>query len=322
MSASPSRGSLGLLLALASAVAFGTSGSLAASLIAIGWTPGAAVTVRIVVAALVLTAPAVVALRGRWAELLRSWPIVLLYGVLAVAGAQLFYFNAIQRIPVGVALLLEYSGTVLVVGWMWLRHQQRPGRLTVAGAALALAGLVLVLDLLGTHRLDPVGVMWGLAAAVGLAVYFVISASAGDRLPPLVLAWAGLSIGGTALMIADAIGILKFRIVFSDVTLVGHPVSWWVPALGLAVVAAAFAYVAGIAGARILGARVSSFVGLTEVLAAILMAWLLLAQVPALVQLAGGVLVLAGVALVKWDEFRTPADSVAPGAPRSSSLTS
>ena len=57
--------------------------------------------------------------------------------------------------PVGVALLLEYLGVVLVVGWLWLRHGQRPRRLTVAGAVAALAGLVLVLDLTGSARLDP-----------------------------------------------------------------------------------------------------------------------------------------------------------------------
>ena len=59
-----------------------------------------------------------------------------------VAGCQLFYFNAIERMPVGVALLLEYLGRVLVVGWLWLRHGQRPRRLTVAGAAASIAGLV------------------------------------------------------------------------------------------------------------------------------------------------------------------------------------
>lgn len=317
MSVSPSRSSWGLLLAFASAVAFGTSGSLAASLIAIGWTPGAAVTLRIVLAALILTVPAVVQLRGRWVALGRSWLLVALYGLLAVAGAQLFYFNAIQRLPVGVALLLEYSGIILVVGWMWLRHAQRPRRLTVAGAALALAGLVLVLDLLGTHRIDPVGVLWGLAAAVGLAVYFVISASVGDPVPPLVLAWAGLCVGGIALITADALGILEFHLVRADVTLLGGRVSWLVPVLGLAVVAAAFAYVAGVAGARILGAKLSSFVGLTEVVAAVLIAWLLLAQVPEPIQLAGGVLVLAGVALVRWDEFRPPRDPQDAKAPAS-----
>ena len=81
------------------------------------------------------------------------------------------------------ALLLEYLGAVLVVLWAWLRHGERPRRLTVTGAVSAIAGLVMVLNLTGTALIDPVGVMWGLLAAVGLAVYFVLSAAAAEPLP-------------------------------------------------------------------------------------------------------------------------------------------
>ena len=63
---------------------------------------------------------------------------------------------------------------MLVVGWLWLRHGQRPRRLTVTGAVTAIAGLAMVLDLAGSARIDPVGVMWGLLAAVGLAIYFLL----------------------------------------------------------------------------------------------------------------------------------------------------
>jgi drug/metabolite transporter (DMT)-like permease len=122
----------GLGLALVSAATFATSGTFAAALLASGWSPGAAVTARILVAALVLTAPALVQLRGRWMLLRRSAVPILAYGALAVAACQLFYFNAVERLDVGVALLLEYLAGILVVGWMWLRHRQRPGRLTIA----------------------------------------------------------------------------------------------------------------------------------------------------------------------------------------------
>ena len=79
------------------------------------------------------------------------------------------------------ALLLEYSGTLLVVLWMWLRHGQRPRRLTVVGGLLAMVGLVLVLDLTGSQRVDLVGVLWGLGAATGLATFFVLSGRAERR---------------------------------------------------------------------------------------------------------------------------------------------
>jgi drug/metabolite transporter (DMT)-like permease len=83
-----------------------------------------------------------------------------------------------------------------------------------------------------------------------------------------------------------------------------------VPVLGLALVAAAFAYVVGTVAARLLGATLASFVGLTEVVFAVLFAWVLLGQLPTLVQLAGGVVVLAGIALVRLDELRAPTPAV------------
>ena len=174
----------------------------------------------------------------------------------------------------------------------------------MAGAAVAVAGLALVLDLLSGADLDPVGVLWGLGAAVGLATYFVLSAGADDALPPLVVAWGGLAVGGVVLLSAGALGVLPLAAPRTDVVLVDREVSWLVPVLGLALVAAVVAYVTGILGARLLGAKIASFVGLTEVLFAVLFAYLLLGQVLTGLQLAGGLLVLAGIGLVQLDEVR------------------
>lgn len=292
----------GLALAVLSAASFGTSGAFAASLLDAGWTPGAAVTVRVAVAALVLTGPALLQMRGRMSLLRRGSRTFVPYGICAVAGAQLGFFQAVERLSVGVALLLEYSGALLVVAWMWARHGHRPRRLTVAGAASAVAGLVLVLDLLGDQRVDPIGVLWGLGAAVGLAVYFVLSAGGEAALPPLVVAWGGLAVGAAVLGAACLSGVLPARATVSDVTLLDIRVSWLVPVAGLALLAAVVAYVSGIGAARLLGARLASFVGLTEVLFAVAFAALLVAQVPTGLQLAGGLLVLVGVALVRLDE--------------------
>ena len=298
---------IGLALALLSAATFGTSGSFAASLIEAGWTPGSAVTARVLVAALVLTVPALLQLRGHGRLLRRSSRTLLAYGVAAVAGAQLCFFMAVEHLSVAVALLLEYSGALLVVGYLWLRRGQRPGLLTVCGAAVAVGGLALVLDLLGNADLDPVGVLWGLGAAVGLATYFVLSAETDDVLPPLVVAWGGLAVGGVVLGTAGLTGVLALAAPRTDVTLLETQVSWLVPVLGLALVAAVVAYVTGIAGARLLGAKVASFVGLTEVLFAVVFAWVLLGQSLGPVQLTGGALVVAGIALVRVDELRSPA---------------
>jgi drug/metabolite transporter (DMT)-like permease len=302
---------VGVVFAVLSAATFGTSGSFATSLLDAGWSTGAVVTVRVGVAALVLAPLAAVQLRRCWPELSaqgrpairRSAAMVALYGLFAVAACQLFFFHAVQRLSVGVALLLEYLGVVLVVLWMWLRHSQRPSRLTLAGSMSALVGLALVLDLTGSQHVDLVGVLWGLSAAVGLAVYYVLSAREGELLPPLVLAWAAMTVGALALIVVGAVGALPMQATFGQVSFSGHRTSWLVPVAGLSLMAAAFAYVAGITAARLLGARLASFVGLTEVLFAVVFAWLLLGQLPTGLQLVGGGFIVGGVTLVRLGEL-------------------
>jgi len=300
-----SRSNVGLGLALLSGAAFGTSGSFASSLIARGWSPGTVVLARVGISAALLTLPALRLLRrGRVSP--RAARVVFVYGALAVAGAQLCYFNAIAHLSVAVALLIEYSGILLVVAWGWGRHGQRPRRTTILGCVAALGGLALVLDLSSAHHVDMVGVLWGVGAAIGLAVYFVIASDTDEALSPLVIAWGGLAIGSVLLAAAATIGLLRLHASTTDVTLLERHVSWLIPVLGLAIVAGVIAYLAGISGARLLGAKLASFVGLTEVLCAVVFAWLVLGQRLDVVQLAGGALVVAGIALVRIDELREP----------------
>ena len=125
---------------------------------------------RITVGALVLTGPAVVALRGRWHLLRAHARLLVAYGLVAVAGCQLAYFNAVDRLPVAVALLIEYTAPVAVIAWLWVRHGQRPSGLTLVGAAVAGGGLMLVLDVINAGAVDGLGVVWGAARDGGLRV--------------------------------------------------------------------------------------------------------------------------------------------------------
>jgi drug/metabolite transporter (DMT)-like permease len=182
--------------------------------------------------------------------------------------------------------------------------------LTIAGSFVAIVGLVFVLDLIGDAQIDLVGVLWGLGAAVGLAVFFILSARSDSELPPLAMASGGMTIGALTLIVLGAVGLLPMQANMDDVDFAGQQVSWLVPVLGLSVIAAALAYVVGISAARILGSKLSSFIGLTEVLFAVFFAWLFLGQLPTLMQFVGGVLIIAGVALVRIDELRAPADDL------------
>ena len=302
----------GLGLAVVSAASFGLSGPLARGLLDAGWSAAAAVAVRVLLAALVLVPVALRLLRGRWSVVRRHAGLVVSFGLLAVAGCQLAYFNAVAHMEVGVALLIEYTAPVAVVLWLWLRQGQRPGRLTALGAVLGAAGLVLVLDVLSGADVSVVGVLWALGAMLGAASYFVLSAREAEGLPAVVLAALGLLVGGVALLVAGALGILPFAVSAAPVAFSGFALPWWAPVLALGLVTAALAYVTGIAATRRLGSRLASFVALGEVLAALLFAWVLLAQAPSGIQLLGGALILGGVVVVRAGEPRAVAVPAGP----------
>ncbi len=283
-------------------MSFGLAGPLASGLLDTGWSPGAIVVVRAGLAALLVAPFGLLALRGRWGLLRSNTRLILTYGLLAVAGAQFSYFSAVSHMQVGPALMIEYTAPAAVVVWLWVRHGERPGVVTLAGAGLAALGLVLVLDLLSAADLSLVGVVWALAAMVGLAAYFVISADDSNGLPPLALAASGLVVGTAALIALGLVGLLPMHATSTTTTFAGQPFPWWVPLTALGLVTAAIAYTTGIAAGRRLGSRLASFVALLEVIAGVGFAWLLLDELPRLVQVIGGLLIFAGVVAVKVGE--------------------
>ncbi len=299
----------GLVFAVVSAAAFSLSGVFASGLLDTGWSPGAMVLARVAIATLVVLPLGIVSLRGDWRPVRRNLGLIAIYGAVSVAGCQFAYFSAVQYMSIGPALLIEYTAPAVVVLWFWLRHGQRPTWATIVGTLLAAVGLVLVLELVsgapGATSVDPVGVAWALVAMLGVSTYFVINANVDTGLPPLALAAGGLTTATLALGLLGATGLMPLEYSTAPPVYAGTAVPWWLPVLGLGVVTAAFAYVAGIAAGRLLGPRLSSFVGLFEVVAAIGFAWLLLGELPRTIQLVGGVLILAGVIAVQAGEKRT-----------------
>ncbi|MDP9393533.1 MAG: DMT family transporter [Actinomycetota bacterium] len=300
----------GLSLALLSAAAFGSSGPFARALLDAGWTPGAAVLVRVAGSALVLVALTLLLRRPQLRAVLRARRTVLVYGVVAVAGVQVCFFSAVQTLSVGVALLLEYLAPVLVVCWLWLHTGRRPSRRTVAGGVLALLGTAGVLDVFSGATIHPAGVLWALGAAVCLSCYFLVlgrDADAGEALDPAALATAGMVVDAVAVSTAAAAGVLPVTFGSATTTLAGRATPTWLPVLTLVLVSTVLAYLAGAAALARLGAAAGSLTGLSEVVFAVVAAWLLLGQWPTGVQLLGGALVLAGVALAQTRRRTSPA---------------
>ncbi|TPW73050.1 DMT family transporter [Schumannella sp. 10F1B-5-1] len=311
-------GPVALLIATASALSFGTSGTIAKPLLEAGWSPPAVVFLRILGAALALLVPALVVLhRGPglaegFRLIWRARVRVLVYGVFAVAGTQLCYFAAIQRIPVGLALLIEYLAPIGLLLFMWMRTRRRPALGVLLGAGLALVGLLLVIGIDGSVRLDPLGILYASIAAVGLAIYFVLGAVADDGVPAMAFAWTTLTIGAAILGLLAAVRVLPWASPGVNVAFLGASMPWFVPVIAVALLSTAFAYFTGIIAAARLGSRQASFFGLLEVIAGVVISWIVLGEALALVQIVGAVLILGGVALIRPEPQKVEPQKVEP----------
>jgi drug/metabolite transporter (DMT)-like permease len=297
---------------LVSASSFGLSGSLARSLLDLGWTPAAVVATRVGGAFLILLVPALLVLRRIGLPTGRQSGRMLAYGVVAIAVAQLCYFSAVQYLSVGVALLLEYLAPVMLIGWHWARTHRKPALPVLAGAGLSIVGLAFVLDLRDGLTLNPVGVAWGLAAAVCLSAYFLLSEDKGTDAPnpPAVVDNGGTGVGAVILLAPRLPAFSRWLRMPAPRSWPSGAVGWWLPALLLILISAVLAYPTGIVAVRRLGSSLASFVSLTEVIFAVVFAFVLLGQRPGVMQLMGGALILAGIALVQRPaRQRTPSSS-------------
>ena len=293
---------LGLVFAVGSAFTFGMSGPFAKSLMEAGWSPTAAVTARLAGGALVMVIFATIVKPDWFREALQHGKTVVAYGLIPIAGAQLCYYNAVAHLSVGVALLLEYTAPILVVGWLWATTQRRPGNLTLAGVAFAVAGIMLVLNVFSGAHINLIGVGWALAAAVCAACYFVMSdsvAADGSGLNSITLATGGLIVAAAAVGLLGVAGVMPLTFTTNDAVVAGLTTSWVVPVIALGLIPTAIAYTLGIMGIARLRPRFASLVGLSEVMFAVLAAWVMLGEAITAIQAIGGAVVLVGLALAR-----------------------
>ncbi|BDD82511.1 membrane protein [Tsukamurella pulmonis] len=319
----------GIAIALLSGFAFAMSGPFGKPLLESGWSPAGVVLVRIWIAALVTGVPMLLFARERLATLRRAPFTVLAYGVLAVIGVQLAYFNAIAHMSVTVALLIEFSAPLLVLVYLWARFGQRPTLKTVLGAVLAVAGLIAVVGAAsGGAVVTPVGLAWAFLSLIGLAAYFLLAedgtkADAIDvasaqkpGVDQLALAVGGLVVGAVVLSATSLAGITPVRVTTEPVVLGGLGTTpWWVPAVVIGAIATGLAYVAGILAINMVGPTLASFLGFSEVIAAGVVAWLMLGEALTPVQIGGAIAIVAGVIAVKRGEQRGGARPAAPASP-------
>ncbi|HEV7898981.1 MAG TPA: EamA family transporter [Planosporangium sp.] len=225
----------------------------------------------------------------------RELPLLVGYGLTGFALVPLLYFIAISRLPVGIALLFEYTAPLLVA--VWARFgQRRPVRARLwIGLSLSLAGLAGVAQIWGDLRLNPIGIAAGLGAAALLAVYYLIGAQGAARRDPLSLTC--LAFGAAAAAGAVIRPWWRFPGHLLHATSGGLPV--WLLCCYVVVLGSIAPFLLVSAALRHLPPTSTGIVGMVEPVFAGAVAWLALDEALAPVQLAGAALILTGVVLAE-----------------------
>lgn len=289
----------GTVLIVLASICFGTSGPLVKPTMDAGLSPQQVASFRIALAAAMLLAFVAVT-RPRLLRLRRSdLPLLIGYGLVGVAAVQLLYFAAVSRIPIGVAMLLEFTSPVLVALWVrFVRRVVLPARMWV-GTALALLGLAMIAEVWEGLRLDALGLLFGVGAALCAAAYFLIGERGVSTLPPLGLVTWGMVVGAVAISVMAPPWSLPGEIMASTTDFGGLDVPVWTLLVTCAVISTAVAYLLSISAMRYLPANVVSVIAVCEPIVATTLAWLILGQALTVMQVIGAVVLLAGATVVQ-----------------------
>ncbi|GIJ28765.1 permease [Micromonospora qiuiae] len=292
---------IGIGLALLGATGFATSGPLSQSVLAAGFTPMQLSQMRQTVSAALLLLIVLLWAPQKLRIRLRQLPMLMLYGVTSYLLLQTFYFEAISRIPIGIALLIQFTAPVWVALWVRLVRGTRLPGLTWAGAALVLIGSAFVGQVWDSRGsgLDPVGLAAAAATALCLTCFYLFAERGLNEFDPIgLVTWGAVS---AAVMFAIIRPVWTFP--FERLTEAGgiprFPQVVWLLVLVIGVLSTAMPAVSEVAALRYLASPTASVLGTAEVLIGAVLAWLLVNEVLAPPQIVGGLIVLSGIALAQ-----------------------
>lgn len=238
-------------------------------------------------------------LRIRRAEV----PVLLAFGVLGLAFVQWFYFEAISRLDIGVALLIQYVAPVLVALWARFAYHEPVRRRIWAALALSILGIALLVELWHGLTLDGLGVAAALGSAVTFAVYVLTAERAVTRRDPVSLVCYGFLLAAVFWAVVQPLHSFPFALVEESVSLLGRlehlalPV-WllmaWMVVLGTIV---PFALLA--ASLRHIPASRAAITAMFEPVAATLFAYAWLGEALTTPQLIGALVVLGAIVLAQ-----------------------
>ncbi|MFZ0322666.1 MAG: EamA family transporter [Actinomycetes bacterium] len=294
---------IGYVMAVGGALLFSVNGSVSKVTLASGLDALDLVLLRCAGAMFALLLLVLVVEPARLRVRNREWPLLLLYGVIGIALVQWLYFVAIARLPVGIALLLEFTAPLLVALWATFVQRKDLGRTVWLALALALLGLALVAEVWDGLTLDLVGVLAAAAAAVSLATYFVAGERAVASRDTLSLAFWAFVVATVFWSVAHPWWTIPWSELSVEVSLGGNLSAWSVPLWSLVAwivllgTVAPFLLVIG--ALRHVPATRAGIVGTIEPVLAGVVAFLWLGEVLSAIQVAGALVVIVGVSLAQ-----------------------
>ncbi|MEO8263124.1 MAG: EamA family transporter [Pseudolysinimonas sp.] len=293
---------MGYLFALLAALLFGANGSLTKLIIEAGLTPTQLTQFRTLGTAVLAGAILLLTHRAGFRMPRRQLLIMAVLGVGGVALLQASYAAAIQLLPVGIALLLEYTAVLMVALFAFFVFREKVKARIWVAIALVLVGLAVVAQIWASS-LDPVGVGLALVAAVTLAFYFIVGERQVGASSPLVVAfwtmtfatafWALFS-GWWELRPATFAAPVQLGGALGDLQL---PLA--VPLIVTVIVGSFAPFLLSFYALKHLSATAAGIVASSEVLFAFVVAWLWLGEQLDPVQIVGAAVVLVGIVLAQ-----------------------
>jgi drug/metabolite transporter (DMT)-like permease len=293
---------VGYLYALLAALLFGANGSLTKLIVEAGLTPMQLTQFRTLGTAILAGGILVITDRRGFRLRPRQILVMAVLGIGGVALLQASYAGALQLLPVGIALLLEYTAVLLValVAFFVFREKVK-ARIWVA-IALVLAGLAVVAQVWSSD-LDPLGVALALVAAVTLAFYFIVGERQVGATSPLAVAFWTMTFATVFWALFSGWWQLRPWTFTAGVHLGGVLGDLMLPLivpLAITVIAGSFApFLLSFSALKHLSATAAGIVASSEVLFAFIVAWLWLGEQLSLVQVLGAAVVLVGIVLAQ-----------------------
>ena len=228
-------------------------------------------------------------------------PILIVFGVFGFAAVNLLYFLAIQRLNVGIALIIEFTAPIWIALWMRYIQKKLVSKLMWWGLVIGLTGLVLIAQVWRGLTLDGLGVLFAVLDAFALTIYFLVGEKlVGVKSSEATMAW-GLGISSAFFAIIQPWWTFPFEKMGSVVDLTGRLSGISLPAfflvLWVIVFGTAIPYFLVLNGLRGLSAATTSSIGMLEPVFGGIFAWIFLYEKLNFTQTLGVVVVLVGIYL-------------------------